>query len=170
MAQRGGPRIPRFAYLCPRRRAADARPARGSWPSAEGPDTHPRNGDPMKGGTPYEGFRAVHPGGPKTARRDPPAIRPAKRKAMQRPQSHVVLRPVAPDARVRGRPDLPPRPYHRAPACVAHVPPAPTRPAMAQRRAAAGLGKKRAHKGPEGKAKTRPVGARARLMRTPRSA
>jgi hypothetical protein len=26
----------------------------------------------MKGQTPYEGFRAVHPGGPKTARRDPP--------------------------------------------------------------------------------------------------
>ena len=53
MARRGGPRIPRFAYLCPRR----ARRARGFRPPDEGPDTHPRNGDPMSARRPYERFR-----------------------------------------------------------------------------------------------------------------
>jgi len=135
MARRGGPRIPRFAYLCPRRRAAGAR---GFRLPDEGPDTHPRNGHPMSAQTPYErfrlsarrapgpgpahvpgiasfagahthpghpprngypmtgqipygGFRMIHPGGPKP----PGAPSPAKRKAMQCPQSHAVFHSTA---------------------------------------------------------------------------
>jgi hypothetical protein len=54
---------------------ADREIGGGSRPSG-GANTHPghppRNGDPMKGRRPYEGFRAIRPGGPETTRRDSP--------------------------------------------------------------------------------------------------